>query len=491
MTLVLRYIARSDRGLVRSNNEDSVYAGARLLALADGMGGHAAGEVASQLVIQALRPLDNDEPGGDLLSALERATADGNAAIAEQVAKQPELDGMGTTLTAILFAGSRIGLCHVGDSRGYLYRDGQLSQITRDDTFVQSLVDEGRITPEQAHSHPQRSLIMRALTGQAVEPTLIMREARAGDRYLLCSDGLSDVVSEETLADTLGSIEDHKACADRLIELALRSGGPDNVTVVVADVVDDEYGDSTPIVGGAAGEDDSAGYVPNPATAAGRAAALRPPAPAPARPTITATEPEPVKKASWRWPVLIIAVLAIIGLLVTAFFVVRSKAMASTFVTAVDGNVEIYSGTPDNLLFFTVRAPKERVCVDDLTADSPTVRFQPSDSTASCTPMKVDDLTGIGRSAVTSNSIKNNSLESTRDRVRGLEFLPKCAPPEPPATPKPEAPKPGEPRSETPRPETSKPEAPKPSGAPKSGETSSAPIPTVGADGHNTCRSDG
>ncbi|KJR02416.1 potassium ABC transporter ATPase, partial [Gordonia sihwensis] len=223
----------------------------------------------------------------------------------------------------------------------------------------------------------------------------------------------------------------------------------------------------------------------------GRAAALRPPAPAPARPTITATEPEPAKKASWRWPVLIIAVLAIIGLLVTAFFVVRSKAMASTFVTAVDGNVEIYSGTPDNLLFFTVRAPKERVCVDDLTADSPTVRFQPSDSTASCTPMKVDDLTGIGRSAVTSNSIKNNSLESTRDRVRGLEFLPKCAPPEPPATPKPEAPKPGEPRSETPRPETSKPEAPKPSGAPKSGETSSAPIPTVGADGHNTCRSDG
>ena len=238
MTLVLRYIARSDRGLVRANNEDSFYAGPRLLALADGMGGHAAGEVASQLVIQALRTLDDDEPGGDLLAALDRATHRGNAAIAAQVERSPDLDGMGTTLTAILFAGSRIGLAHIGDSRGYLFRDGELTQITRDDTFVQTLVDEGRITAEQAHTHPQRSLIMRALTGTEVEPTLTIREARAGDRYLLCSDGLSDVVSEETISETLGSIDDEKECADRLIELALRGGGPDNVSVVLADVVD-------------------------------------------------------------------------------------------------------------------------------------------------------------------------------------------------------------------------------------------------------------
>lgn len=193
MTLVLRYAARSDRGLVRSNNEDSVYAGARLLALADGMGGHAAGEVASQLMIAALAHLDDDEPGGDLLGKLAAAVREGNAAIADQVEEEPELDGMGTTLTAILFAGSKLGLAHIGDSRAYLLRDGQLTQITRDDTFVQSLVDEGRITPEQAHSHPQRSLIMRALTGSEVEPTLTVREARAGDRYLICSDGLSDV----------------------------------------------------------------------------------------------------------------------------------------------------------------------------------------------------------------------------------------------------------------------------------------------------------
>ncbi|GAC81504.1 protein phosphatase [Gordonia malaquae] len=474
MTLVLRYIARSDRGLVRSNNEDSVYAGARLLALADGMGGHAAGEVASQLVIQALRTLDDDEPGGDLLSALDRATHAGNAAIAHQVEQSPELDGMGTTLTAILFAGSRIGLCHVGDSRGYLYRDGVLTQITRDDTFVQSLVDEGRITPEQAHSHPQRSLIMRALTGQEVEPTLIMREARAGDRYLLCSDGLSDVVSEETLADTLGGIADHKACADRLIELALRSGGPDNVTVVVADVVDDEYGESRPILGGAAGDDDQAGYVPDPKTAAGRAAALRPPAPATQRPTITAT-PEPVHKRRWGWPLVIAGALVLVGLLVTAFFVIRSQALNSTFVTAsADGNVEIHSGTPDNLLFFSVEKPNQVVCIDSPTVDQPSITFLPEGT--ACTPMRVSDLNQASRSAVESNSIKNLSLDAAQDRVRNeLTFTELC--PEP-VTPKPEeTPKPGE----TTRPgEPTKSESPKP--------TTATPAPSTTPDDTQNCR---
>ncbi|BDH55101.1 PP2C family serine/threonine-protein phosphatase [Tsukamurella sp. PLM1] len=292
MSLVLRYAARSDRGLVRSNNEDSVYAGARLLALADGMGGHAAGEVASQLMINALAPLDDDEPGGDLLGTLEEAMVAGNETIAEQVAEDPELDGMGTTLTAILFAGSKLGLIHVGDSRGYLRRDGQLTRITKDDTFVQTLVDEGRITAEQAHTHPQRSLIMKALTGHEVEPTLTLREAKSGDVYMLCSDGLSDVVSDETIGETLAlATEDVDAAADRLIELALRSGGPDNVTVVVARVEDTSFGQSRPIVGGAANEDDE-DYVPPANTAAGRAAALRPPRKAPAassRPRSTTT----------------------------------------------------------------------------------------------------------------------------------------------------------------------------------------------------------
>jgi PPM family protein phosphatase len=285
MTLVLRYAARSDRGLIRGNNQDSVYAGPRLLAVADGMGGHAAGDVASKVVIAALEHLDDDTPSGDLLQSLREAVFEGSEHLREVIRESPQLEGMGTTLTAILFAGGRLGLCHVGDSRAYLVRDGQMSQITHDDTFVQTLIDDGRITPEEANSHPQRSLLLRALNGQEVEPDLSMRESRAGDRYLLCSDGLSGVVSEETIAEALKD-PDAEATADRLVELALRSGGPDNVTVIVADVIEDTGGRGRvdPVVDGAAG-----GYVGqrqvDASSAAGRAALADPPLAPPPSPT--------------------------------------------------------------------------------------------------------------------------------------------------------------------------------------------------------------
>jgi serine/threonine protein phosphatase PrpC len=250
MTLTLKYAVRSDRGLVRNNNEDSVYAGPRLLAIADGMGGHAAGEVASKIVIGTLEPLDEDRPIGDLIGAMRDAVADANGALADSVENDSELEGMGTTLTAIRFAGTRIALVHVGDSRAYLVRGGQLSQITHDDTYVQSLVDSGKLTLEEASHHPRKSVILRALTGTEVEPDISIREARKGDRYLLCSDGLSDVVTSSTLLETLleGTPQ---GCADRLIELALRGGGPDNVTCIVADVVDEAGVDDVPVVGGA------------------------------------------------------------------------------------------------------------------------------------------------------------------------------------------------------------------------------------------------
>lgn len=238
MTHTLRYAARTDRGLLRANNQDSVFAGNRILVVADGMGGHVAGDTASRLAVAAFAPLDQYEPQGrDLLTPLEHATEDGNEAIADMVADDPQLDGMGTTVTALMFDGSRLGVAHVGDSRAYLWRGGVLSQITHDDTFVQSLIDEGRITEAEAAQHPQRSLLLRALNGSDVEPTLSLREARVGDRYLICSDGLSGVISAEAIADTLASYETAEA-ADRLIELALRGGGPDNVTVIVADLVD-------------------------------------------------------------------------------------------------------------------------------------------------------------------------------------------------------------------------------------------------------------
>ncbi|MGW0038127.1 PP2C family protein-serine/threonine phosphatase [Gordonia sp. NPDC003376] len=424
MTLVLRYIARSDQGLVRANNEDSAYAGPRLLALADGMGGHAAGEVASRLVIEAMRSLDDDDPSGDLLSALDRATQTGNQAIAHQVEQAPELDGMGTTLTAILFAGSRIGLCHIGDSRGYLYRDGQLTQITRDDTFVQTLVDEGRITAEQAHTHPQRSLIMRALTGQAVEPTLTMREARPGDRYLLCSDGLSDVVSEDTLAETLGSITDYKECADRLIELALRGGGPDNVTVVLADVVDTDYGESRPIVGGAAGTGEDA-YTPDPKTAAGRAAALRPPLAEPQRPTILPDdEPTPTRHRG-RWVAAAIAVV-VIAAIVGGFFVIRGILHRTYYVGEQDGNVLIFQGSPDTILFLQVSNPTQKGCIVDPTSPDATIEFRPMDSTEKCDALPLSDLVTLSRNTVESHSISGKPLDEIRVAAGGLRLLPLC-----------------------------------------------------------------
>jgi protein phosphatase len=168
----------------------------------------------------------------------------------------PDLDGMGTTLTALLRAGSRFGLVHVGDSRCYLLRADRLQQITKDHTFVQSLVDDGRISAAEADHHPQRNLILRALDGRdAVELDLSVREARAGDRYLLCSDGLSGVVSEQTLRDTLVAAESPEAAVEQLVQLALRGGGPDNITAIVADVVEVDSGPSAvPVTVGAAAE---------------------------------------------------------------------------------------------------------------------------------------------------------------------------------------------------------------------------------------------
>jgi serine/threonine protein phosphatase PrpC len=250
MILALRFAVRSDRGLVRSNNEDSVYAGPRLLAIADGMGGHAAGEVASKIVIGMVEHLDEDRPVADLIGTLRDTVSDASAAIAHAVDEDSELEGMGTTLTAIRFNGSRIALVHVGDSRAYLMRGGQLSQITHDDTYVQSLVDSGKLTAEEASHHPRKSVILRALTGAEIDPDISIREARKGDRYLLCSDGLSDVVTSATLLEAL-STGSPQECADRLIELALRGGGPDNVTCIVADVVEETGVDDMPVVGGA------------------------------------------------------------------------------------------------------------------------------------------------------------------------------------------------------------------------------------------------
>ncbi|MCW0212034.1 MAG: protein phosphatase 2C domain-containing protein [Pseudonocardia sp.] len=400
MTLVLRYSARSDRGLVRQNNQDAVYAGPRLLALADGMGGHAAGEVASSLVISALAPLDEDDPGDDLLAELRDATFEGNAAITRHVAEAPDLEGMGTTLTAILFAGSRLGMVHVGDSRCYQLRGGEFTQITKDDTFVQSLIDEGRITEEEAHTHPQRSLLLRAITGQEVEPSLTIREARAGDRYLLCSDGLSGPVSDETLADTLREYRDPRECADRLIELALRGGGPDNITCIVADVVDFDYGDVAPIVGGSVGNglDDER---PGADTAASRASATTLPRVAPRR-IEPARVAEPARRhGRWKIVAALVAVLLVLGV---GGFLARSWVMQQYYVGVSADRVVIFQGVRGSVLGL------------------------PLQSLSETTDVTLPDLPEDLRTAVRDGIVATDGLASARSTVQRLRdrMLPTC-----------------------------------------------------------------
>ncbi len=239
MTIGIRYAARSDVGMLREGNEDSAYAGARLLVVADGMGGHVGGEIASAAAVNALRPLDTDVPTNELLAALQHAVKQANENLHGIVESDHSLQGMGTTLTAMLWAGPHVALIHIGDSRAYLLRNGELFQITHDHTLVQSLVDEGRITVDEAASHPQRSLLLRALDGRGeVEPDISLREAQVGDRYLLCSDGLSSVVTAETIHQVLTQVEDPQAAVRQLIDLANRGGGPDNITCVMADVVE-------------------------------------------------------------------------------------------------------------------------------------------------------------------------------------------------------------------------------------------------------------
>nr|WP_042184056.1 protein phosphatase 2C domain-containing protein [Kibdelosporangium sp. MJ126-NF4]CTQ93972.1 Serine/threonine phosphatase PPP (EC 3.1.3.16) [Kibdelosporangium sp. MJ126-NF4] len=407
MTLVLRYAARSDRGLVRSNNQDSVYAGPRLLALADGLGGHAAGEVASKVVVGALAPLDDDTPGEDLLGPLRDATIAGNNTISDMVSTDPELDGMGTTLTAMLFAGTRIGLVHVGDSRAYMRRGDQFSQITHDDTFVQSLIDEGRITEEEASSHPQRSLLLRALTGHDVEPSLTVREARAGDRYLLCSDGLSSVVSFETLTEAI-EIPEPQACADRMIDLALRGGGPDNITVIVADVVDVDYGDDDPIVGGAAG--DGREDPPPPDSSASRAAAMTAasqPRPEPRK--IDQPEPDDTKAKGRKRLKVTALILAVVALLTAGGFTIRYFVLRNYYVGEgtgqFKGEITIFQGVPGSVLGVPLQRELQGSCDPAL---------------EKCNKRYVDQLDETGKATVLSESNTYGSLNEAREFINRL-----------------------------------------------------------------------
>lgn len=415
MSIALRYAARSDVGLVRAKNDDSGYAGPHLLVVADGMGGHAGGDVASSLAVAHLAPLDDEAHGpDDALAELTRALSTAHQELLARAEAEPELAGLGTTVTALLRSGNKLAMAHIGDSRAYLLRDGRLAQVTSDHTFVQHLVNTGKITAEEAEHHPQRSVLLRVLGDFDMEiaPDMSVREARPGDRWLLCSDGLSGVVSADTLAATLLEVTDPEACADQLVRLALRGGGPDNITVVVGDVVEvDDLPDgaapsTTSAVVGAAAKDrkrPSVGGEGAAARAARLSAAARqdPDAGdgetgAPPRRPVREDEEEPDPSPVRRRLALLAAVVLVLAAVGTAGWLGYRWTQQQYYVGVQDGQVAIYRGIPQEVAGFELSTVVET------------------------TDIQVEDLPGFVRDRL-DQTIPADDLEHARDRAAALE----------------------------------------------------------------------
>jgi protein phosphatase len=372
MPFAFNYAARSDVGMVRSENQDSGYAGSRLLAMADGMGGHAGGDIASSVVIGALVDLDDEAHGSaEASKALLERIESANAELADMVRHDPSLHGMGTTLIAILRSRNKLVLAHIGDSRAFLVRDGEVTQITKDHSFVQSLVDEGRITADEAIGHPQRSLVTRVLTGAPDdEPDIAVREARIGDRYLIASDGLTDYVAADTVAEVLTAGDSPGRTADRLVELALKAGAPDNVTIVIGDVLDAARTQDTPthpqIVGAAAARSGRSGTRPIPLTPAGKAAALAREAAGEDDDGVPLAEEGPAGPGRWvrRLAVLLVALVVVGG----GAYAAWAWTQRQWFVGENDGRVAVFQGVSQDIGPITLSHVEEQtdVLVSDL-----------------------------------------------------------------------------------------------------------------------------
>ncbi|NRQ49060.1 PP2C family protein-serine/threonine phosphatase [Aeromicrobium stalagmiti] len=338
--LTYRYVALTDTGLRRSTNQDSGYASDRLLVIADGMGGAAAGDLASSEAMHIIRQLDRDLDV-DALDALEQSVKLANARLGELIRKDPSVEGMGTTLEVMLWDGEKFAVAHLGDSRAYRLREGTLAQISTDHTFVQSLVDEGKISPAEARVHPHRSLLLRALLGRDDNSAdLSWLQPRLGDRYLLCSDGLTDMVTDDVIQQALAA-ETIDMAATELVRLALEAGGVDNVTVVIAEFVEkgtdpDEHlssFDGQPqLVGAAAGQ-------ARPRT--GAAASGSDPSPS-FDPEELRYAPRPPGRRRWlRWTA---AVLVVAGILTAAGGYAYSWSQDQYYVGAQDGEVVVFKG---------------------------------------------------------------------------------------------------------------------------------------------------
>jgi PPM family protein phosphatase len=326
--------ARTDVGRVREGNEDAFLAEDPLFAVADGMGGHQGGEVASQLALETLGRISGQPtPDGDAAPQLAETVREANQAVLDKASSDPGLAGMGTTLTAVLAARDRIFLAHAGDSRAYLLRDGELSRLTKDHTVVERLVDQGRLTSEEAAIHPQRSIVTNALgVDRDIQVDEAAHEVQAGDRLLLCSDGLTGMVSEDDILRVLTDERDPQAAADALVAAANEAGGQDNITAVVVDAEGDEGSGAPSRPRGRTDEDWEA----------------------PAR--------MPPSEAGRRWPrrVLLWVVLPLLVVAGALFGVKRLFIDQQWFVGVDDGQVALFRGIPGRPLGMSLASLERR-----------------------------------------------------------------------------------------------------------------------------------
>ena len=427
MTRSLRFVTHSEIGLVRKNNQDSGYASPNLLVVADGMGGAAAGDLASAVAIQTIKQIDAPIPAAEMLDVLARALHQANDRIADLVEADYALDGMGTTVTGALFDGDELGLAHIGDSRAYLFRDGSLERLTHDHSWVQSLVDDGKIDEAEAAVHPHRSLLLKVLNGQPVnEPDLTRLRVVVGDRLLFCSDGLCGLVDDATIAEALREA-DLETALRRLVAEARAEGGIDNITVILADVVDSE-GTTGAVVLGAAAE---RGLSPADAAEATRpgepvgAAAPRSTAPSTAGEDEARYSPQPPHQRRLRRPLLGVLLLLLVAAVVlgTAYAWTRTQY----YVGEAGEQVAIYQGLPERVV-----VPLSRVY--------------------EVQPLTLASLPDFYAEQVRSG-IEVSSLASARQAVAELtEASKRCAAGEPTATP---APKPSPTGKAKPRPKAS------------------------------------
>lgn len=378
MAYELRYVALSDVGRVRTVNQDSGYASNRLLVVADGMGGAAAGDLASSEVMHVMTRLDK-EIDGDALEALAGSVHRANDRLAEVIEDDPTVEGMGTTLTALLFNSEGIAMAHIGDSRAYRLRDGLFTQLTDDHTFVQSLVDEGRITAEEARTHPHRSVILRVLLGRDdCEPDLSRLEPRVGDRYLVCSDGLCGMVGDDRIAQILGTDTIELASVE-LVRLAIDAGGTDNITCVIGEVVDPAAAASTPasatngqpMLVGAASEQPRArttdtstiGAVPTATEAGGNGHGNGTPG------NGGDLDPEELRYAPraprrFRWLRRVIALVVVLAILALIGKFAYDWSQDQYYVADSDGYVAIYRGVPQDVPGINLSDLEERTDVE-------------------------------------------------------------------------------------------------------------------------------